>query len=254
SSDGVFLHHDHGADAVGVYSIGYSVAVIGTMVNTAVMTIWQPEATREYEEDRARAAATLGKLMSRLMAAMAIIWLAAAAAGGDIVRWLANERFHAAADYVPYIAGGVFFYGVLRLADTGLLIAKQLNWAALWWLAGGVVCTLLNVALVARYGGLGARMTQSIGFAVMSIGILSTAQTRFPLCLSWIRLAINIAMILAAGLVMIHPWHATPPISLLMKLPFGIVVVAVSVWITAPDWCARGIGYLCRKELADFRG
>ena len=76
-----------------------------------------------------------------------------AAAGGDIVRWLANERFHAAADYVPYIAGGVFFYGVSLLAESASLLAKQLNWAALWWLVGGLVCTLLNLALVPRYDG-----------------------------------------------------------------------------------------------------
>jgi O-antigen/teichoic acid export membrane protein len=252
SSDRWFLQYYHGAEAVGVYSIGYSVGVVGMMINGAVITVWLPEAARDYEQDPTRAPLNLGRLMNRIVVVMALSWLAVAAAGGDIVRCLANERFHDAADYVPYIAGGVFFYGVLRLADTGLLIAKQLNWAALWWLAGGVVCTLFNVALMPRYGGLGAAITQSIGFAFMSIGILSTAQTKFPLCLGWSRLAINIAMILAAGLVMIHPWHATPPISLLMKLPFGIVVAAVSVWITAPDWCARGIGYLCRKELADF--
>lgn len=253
SSDRWFLQYYHGAEAVGVYSIGYSVGVVGMMINGAVITVWLPEAAREYEQDPERARVTLGRLMERLLVAMALIWLAVAAAGGDIVRWLANERFHDAADYVPYIAAGVFFYGVLRLADTSLLIAKQLNWAALWWLAGGVVCTLLNIALVPRYGGLGAAITQSIGFAFMSIGILSTAQTKFPLCLGWSRLAINIAMILAVGLVMIHPWHATAPMSLLVKLPFGIVVAAISVWIMAPDWCAQAIGYLCRKELADFR-
>ena len=161
SSDRWFLQHYHGAEAVGVYSIGYSVAIVGMMVNGAVMSVWLPEAAREYEQDPARAQVTLGRLMSRLVALMALIWLVVAAAGGDIVRWLANERFHAAADYVPYIAGGVFFYGVLHLANTGLLLAKQLNWAALWWLAGGLVCTLLNLALVPRYGGVGAAVTQS---------------------------------------------------------------------------------------------
>jgi O-antigen/teichoic acid export membrane protein len=248
SSDRWFLQYYQGAEAVGVYSIGYSVGIVGMMINGAVITVWLPEAAREYEEDPERARVTLGRLMSRILVVMALIWLAVAAAGGDIVRWLANERFHDAADYVPYIAGGVFFYGVLRLADTGLLIAKQLNWAALWWLAGAVVCSLLNIALVPRYGGLGAAITQSIGFAFMSIGIFSTAQTKFSLCLDWSRLAIVVAIILTAGLFMIPPWHATAPIiSLLMKLPFGIVVAAISVWITAPDWCARAIEYLLRE-------
>jgi O-antigen/teichoic acid export membrane protein len=248
SSDRWFLQYSHGAEAVGIYSIGYSVAIVGMMVNNSVMSVWFPEASREYEQDPERARVTLGRLMDRLVVLMALTWLVVAAAGGDIVRWLANERFHSAADYVPYIAGGVFFYGVLHLANTGLLLVKRLNWAAFWWLAGAVVCTLLNVALVPRYGGVGAAITQSLSFAFMCVAILTTAQINCPISLDWSRLAIVIAMILAAGLVMIHPWHATAPMSLLMKLPFGIVVAAISVWITAPDWYARGIGYLLRRE------
>ncbi len=247
SSDRWFLQHYHGAEAVGVYSIGYSVAMVGMMVNTAVMTIWQPEAAREYEEDRARAQVTLGKLMSRLLAAMAIIWLAAAAAGGDIVRWLANERFHAAAGYVPYIAGGVFFYGVLRLANTGLLLARELKWSALWWLAGGLVCTLLNLALVPRYGGVGAAITQSASFAFIAFGILATSQAKFRVQLDWGRLAVTMLIILAAGVFLAPPWHGTAPYSLLMKLPIGIAVAIIVAWIMAPDWCITGVDYLRQR-------
>src|SRR4029077_14474305 len=94
SSDRWFLQYYHGAVAVGVYAIGYRVAIVGMMVNGAVISVWLPEASREYEQDQERAKYTLGRLMSRLLAAMALIWLTAAAAGGDIVRWLADERFH----------------------------------------------------------------------------------------------------------------------------------------------------------------
>jgi len=247
SSDRWFLQHYDGAESVGIYSIGYSVAIIGMMVNTAVMTVWQPEAAREYEEDRARAPGTLGKLMSRLVVAMAIIWLAATAAGGDIVRWLANERFHAAAGYVPYIAGGVFFYGLLRLANTGLLLAKQLQWSAFWWLLGGLVCLVLNLLLVPRYGGMGAAVTQSISFAFIAVGIFATAQTKFRILLDWGRLAAVMLVVLAAGAFLERPWHAAPFFSLLMKLPIGIAVAVIVTWMTAPDWCAKAVDHLRRR-------
>ncbi|MBM4260248.1 MAG: lipopolysaccharide biosynthesis protein [Deltaproteobacteria bacterium] len=143
SSDRWFLQHFHGDTAVGIYSIGYSVGIVGMMINNAVTAVWLPEAAREFEQDPRRAQNTLGLLMTRLIAAMAIIWLAVAAAGGDLVRWMANERFHGAAACVPYVAGGVFFYGVLHLANTGLLLVKQLKWAALWWLVGGALCLLV---------------------------------------------------------------------------------------------------------------
>jgi O-antigen/teichoic acid export membrane protein len=250
SSDRWFLERFHGPDAVGVYSIGYSVAIVGMMINVPVMGVWQPEAAREYEEDQARARVTLGRLMSRLIAAMAVVWLAATAAGGDVVRWFANERFHSGATYVPYIAGGVFFYGVLRLATTGLLVAKQLKWAALWWLAGGLVCVVLNLVLVPRYGGVGAAITQTASFGFIAMGILATAQAKFYVHLDSIRLGAIMLALLIVGICMAPSWHDVAPLSLLMKLPVGVIVTLAVAAIIAPDWCAKGIDYLRRSAFS----
>ena len=247
SSDRWFLQHYHGATAVGVYSIGYSVAIVGMMVNTAVMSVWLPEASREYEQDQERAKATLGRLMSRLVAAMALIWLMAAAAGGDIVRWLANERFHASAEFVPFIAGGVFFYGASQIALYGLVLVKQFKWAALWWLVGGLVCTLLNLALVPRYSGLGAAIAQSVSFAFIALGILTISQAKYRLQLDWARLVTVMTIILVAGIFLAPSWHGTALFSLLRKLPFGILVAIFVSWIMAPDWSSRVIEWLRQR-------
>lgn len=250
SSDRWFLQYYHGSEAVGVYSIGYSVAIVGMMVNSAVMAVWLPEASREYEQNRELAKATLGRLMSRLVAAMALIWLIADAAGGDVVRWLANERFHASAEFVPFIAGGVFFYGTSQLALYGLILAKQFKWAALWWFVGGLVCTLLNFALVPRYAGLGAAITQSLSFAFISLVIITTSQVMYRMQLAWKHLGTVMAIILSAGVLLAPSWHATASLSLLMKLPFGIAVATITAWVMAPDWCARGIKYWQRMGKA----
>ncbi|HEX4884777.1 MAG TPA: polysaccharide biosynthesis C-terminal domain-containing protein, partial [Casimicrobiaceae bacterium] len=238
SSDRWFLEHYRGGTDVGVYAVGYSIAIVGMLVNAAVMTVWQPEAAREYEEHPARAGATLGRLMSRLSAAMAVMWLAVTAAGGDIVRWLADERFHGAAAYVPWIAGGVFFYGILRLATTGLLLARQLAWSAAWWFAGGVVCVLLNFALVPAFGGAGAAATQVASFAFIAAGTMVTAQRKFPVRLEWGRLAASVALVVGAGLLLAPTWHAHALLSLAMKLPVGMAVAACVARIAAPDWWA----------------
>lgn len=246
SSDRWFLQYYHGAAAVGVYAIGYSVAIVGMMINAAVLSVWLPEASREYEQDRERAKCTLGRLMSRLLAAMALIWLTAAAAGGDIVRWLADERFHDSAEFVPFIAGGVFFYGASQLALYGLVLVNEFKWAAYWWLGGGLFCLLLNLVLVPRYSGFGAAISQSASFAVISIGIFCTSQAKYRIQLDWSRLAAVMFIILVAGLFLAPPWHAIAPFSILMKLPFGIAVASMTAWVIAPDWCARGV-YFVRK-------
>jgi O-antigen/teichoic acid export membrane protein len=244
SSDRWFLQYYHGATAVGVYSIGYSVAAIGSMVNSAAMSVWLPEASREFERDEEQAKVILGRLMSRLLAAMALIWLAVAAAGGDIIRLLANERFHASAEFVPFIAGGVFFYGTSQLFAHELMLVKQLKWAALWWFVGGVVCTLLNIVVVPRWSGFGAAMAQSASFAFISFGILATSQAYYPIQLARWRLALVMITILIAGVFLAPQWHALPSVSLLMKFPIGIGVASFTALVTAPDWCARGIEYV----------
>jgi O-antigen/teichoic acid export membrane protein len=249
SSDRWFLERFHGVNAVGVYSVGYSVSMVGMMIIGPVMAVWQPESAREYEADQVRARVTVGKLMSRLIALMGIIWLAVTAAGGDVVRWFANERFHAAAEYVPYIAGAVFFYGVLRLATTGLFMAKELKWAAFWWLIGGIVCMLLNFTLVPTLGGKGAAITQSISFGLITVGVFASAQSRFRVDLNWPRLAPVMLALFVAGIYLSPAWHRSAPVSLLMKLPVGIALAVGVAWVMAPDWCARGIYLLRRRAL-----
>jgi O-antigen/teichoic acid export membrane protein len=244
SSDRWFLQHYQGAAAVGVYSVGYSVAIAGTMINAAITSVWLPEAAREYEQDRVRAQATLGRLLYRLAAMMALVWLLAAAAGGDVVRWLANQRFHAAADCVPYIAGGVFFYGLSQLAFYGLVLVKQAQWGAFWWLIGGLLSTVLNWAMVPKYGLVGAAFVQSASFAFIALVILATSQAKYPLQLSWARLSLLIATTFAAALVLAKPWHGAPVVSLLMKVPIVALVAGAVAWAVAPDWCARAIGQL----------
>lgn len=250
SSDRWFLQHFHGDQAVGVYSIGYSVGIVGMMINNAITAVWLPEASREFEQEPLRAQRTLGLLMTRLVAAMALVWLAVAAAGGDVVRWMANERFHGAADCVPYVAGGVFFYGVLHLANTSLLLVKQLKWAALWWAIGGALCLLLNLALVRRFGAIGAALSQCLSFAAIALGILVTAQRRFPMRLSARPLLVGLVLIVLAGVFLTRPWHETAYWSLLMKLPAGMTVALVVLLLVEPDWRVRALHYMRQRAIA----
>ncbi len=170
--------------------------------------------------------------------------LMVAASGGDLVRLLANERFHNAVDYVPFIAGGVFFYGTSQLALSTLILVKQFKWGALWWFISGVAAALINLILVPMYGGLGAAITQCISFAIVSLGILFISQLFFRLELDIGRLSFVIVIILISGFLMTPAWHIVPYLSLLFKMPIGLVVAAIVVRTIAPDWYLRGMSSL----------
>jgi O-antigen/teichoic acid export membrane protein len=232
SLDRWFLLYFEDAASVGIYSIGYSVAIIGMVVSSALQAVWLPEAAREFERDSTEAQLQLGRLAEILVATLALVWLAVAAAGGDIVRLLAGPAFHSAADVIPLIAAGVFFYGVMQLASAGLVLMGKLHYAAWWWFAGAVLCVLLNWALVPGMGRVGAAAAQAIAFGFVGTGILISAQAVFPLRVRRARLALVVAGVAVLGSAMHPAWSSVPIQSLLWKAPVGVLVALLTLRVT----------------------
>lgn len=240
SLDRWYLGYFEDPASVGIYSIGYSVAIMGMMVNNAVTSVWFPEASRAFEQNPEEAQIELGNLAERLIVALGLVWLAITAAGADAVRLLANQRFHEACEVIPYIAGGVFFHGFLHLANAGTLLKKKLHHTIWWWLGGAFVCLTLNSLLVPEFSRLGAAITQTCSFAFVALGIYFSAQRVFPLKIRVLRLLSTLSMVALAGFVMQNAWATTPLYSLLIKLPVGLGISWLVLNAMAPDI----LGYL----------
>lgn len=250
SADRWFIEFFHGSAAVGVYSIAYSVATAGMMLNAAISSVWLPEVVREYERDRTGAQVTLGRLMTRLIALLSLVWLATTAAGGDLIRWLAPPRFASAADAVPMIGAGVLFYGIAQLAMSGVILMRKFSYAAICWACGGAFSLLLNAVLVRFYGNIGAAFAQAISFAAAGVAMFCVSQTVVRLQLQWMRLTAVTIVVFVSAAVMYRPWYPAASISLLAKIIPGCLVAALSCWIVAPDWllqasrlCAKPFGF-----------
>ncbi len=235
SSDRWFLGYFQDSASVGIYSIGYNIAIIGTIVNNAVHASWLPEASRLYEQDAALASQELGLLLERILMILAIVWLAIVASGGDVVRLLAGPAFHSAAQVVPLLAAATFFNGAMHLANAGLLLKKKLHLAIYWWVASAIICLGLNWYLVPMHGRIGAAITQVVTFAFVTLGIYITSQHFFPLKLRVFRLIILMAIIVSLGLVMFPAWSVSPIVSLLLKFPIGISIALLIFYFEAPD-------------------
>ena len=251
SSDRWFLVYFEDAASVGIYSIGYSVAIMGMMFNRAVTSVWLPEAVKEFEEKPDHSRETLGKACERVVIFYAIIWLAITAAGGDVVRLLAASAFHGAASIVPLIAGAVFFNGVSSLMRTNLLLAKKLNYSIMIWIAGGLLCVLLNLFLIPLAGRFGAALTQVTTFAAIAGGMLYFAQKVFPVNFRSLRLIFLICGMIALGLYMFPAWTNSPATSLLIKFPIGFMASIIILRLFEPE----GLNWITlRFALAIKRG
>lgn len=242
SADRWFLGYFEDAASVGIYSIGYNVGIMGMMINSSVTSVWLPEAAKVFEERSDRNRDILGQTIERLVACYAIVWLAISAAGGDIIRLLTAPAFHEAASIVPLIAGAVFFDGVNALGKTNLLLVKKLHYSIWSWIVGGSLCFLFNLLLVPSMGRVGAALTQATTFAVIAAGMSFLSHREFPISFHWRRLGLLLCGVTAFGVVMVPAWANTPILSLLFKLPVGLLAGVVILRYCAPEemrWVAR---------------
>lgn len=210
SSDRWFLGFFENAASVGVYSMGYSVAIMGMMANNAVLSVWTPETAKAFESDPKQAQVILGMTAERLIIGFACVWLAITAAGGDAIRLLAAPPFHEAARIVPAIAAAVMFHGIIHIANAIFLLRKRLKLTLWFWFIGALFSMALNTTLIPLLGMLGAAISQAVSFFFVAIGMLIGAQRLYPLRVNWCRLGYVLTGILVAASAM-FPSGAKPP-------------------------------------------
>lgn len=235
SSDRWLLGYFESADSVGIYSVGFSVGMMGMVINNAIHAVWTPEVVNEFNNHPDTAQTKLGLVTEKIICAFGCLSLAVVAAGGDTIRFLAAPVFHEGADIIPFIAVAVFFHGVTHLAKASLLLMKQLYYSMWCYIAGGVFCLGANFLLIPLLGRTGAAMTQALSMAVIAISISWFAHGIYPLQIRWPRLLLILTGLLLSGIIMTPPWSIEPLLSLGMKLPVGIIIVLLVIMMNTPE-------------------
>ena len=235
SSDRWFLAYFNDATTVGVYAVSYTIAVMGLMVNNAVLPAWTTEAVREVESGQESGPAVLGKVAERFIAVLLVVWLAVAAAGGDIVELLAAPEFHVARVIVPFIALAVFFHGIIHIASGVFIVTNKLQKTIVWWVLAGVLCVLSNVVLIPLFGIVGAALSQVLGFGFAAVGLMLASAKVYPLQIDWRRLVLFAIVVGGCGILMSPPWSEVPLMSLLIKLLPGLAVVLIGIRLFIPN-------------------
>jgi O-antigen/teichoic acid export membrane protein len=248
SSDRWILKHFFGEQVVGIYSFAYNVAIIGIIVNTAMVLIWFPESIRAYEKDNQGASRVLGEVWGGLALLLSLVWLMVTSFGGDSIRLLADSRFHGGAAYVPWIAGGVYFYGMAQLANTGLLISKNMKPAANYWFFGGLLNVISNYFAIQLWGAYGAAVINCFSFGFIYFGVMRESMRYYKLNLKRGKLLLAAVVILISGLLMGPAWYSFPLASICLKLPIYFGISLCLTWLIVPSWV-----FQFKAQLKDFR-
>lgn len=210
---------------VGVYSIGVSFGLTQKLFLSAFEYAWAPF---YYENARQPDAKRLFSAMTTYgVAVLALMTAALSATGRDLLAVATHSQaatYVEAADVVTWTAVGVFFQGVYLLTSIGLNLTKRTEYYPVATGTAAAANVALNLALVPRFGMMGAAWANAAAYALQALMALRFSQRFYHVDYQTRRIALLVGAALAACLAA----RALPAMNPLAGVVVrGLTVVAI---------------------------
>lgn len=168
SVDRWFLNYHVDSKVIGIYSVGVTIATIGMFLNSAFISVWMKEIVGYYEKENFDKI-YITKVAVNIIYGLSAVWLFLAVFGGYLLKVLTTSEFHGAVVYIPWISGGVLFYGFYHIIGTGLFLSKNLKYSAKAMIIAGVFVVTCNFIFVNKYGAIACSIIQMVGFFLAAL-------------------------------------------------------------------------------------
>jgi O-antigen/teichoic acid export membrane protein len=225
SADRYFVEALASREDVGIYALAYKLGYIGNYALLGpFLMVWFPYVFSLGALDKQKR--IVGELGPYFLCVLTALSLAIALFAAELVDALANRPgFRAAASAVPWVALGYWFWGWFQLAQTGFYVVKDTR--SLPWLTGAAALfnALANLALIPRFGFLGAAIATAATFALLALATQVRVRGVFEHRVQWSRI---LAPLAAAGVAYAAARIAAPRVD----APAWIVkAIAFALWL-----------------------
>ena len=207
---------------VGMYTMGVSFGLTQKLFLSAFEYAWAPFYYATAREPDApavfRTVATYG------IATLALMTAGLSAIARDLLDVMTRGIFVEAAPVVAWTAFGVLCQGIYLLTSIGLNITKRTQYYPVATISAAAVNIGLNLALVPRYGMMGAAWANGAAYALQAVVAFGFSQRFYPVQYEYAR----VVRIGAAALIAFLAGRAIPSVPPLAGVALrGIIVVAV---------------------------
>lgn len=152
--------------AAGLYSFGYSYALIISVFTNSIMNAWQPWLYDNVSDGNYENIKKSNKMLNTLGFTLMTIFIIM---GPEVIMILGTQPFYEAKWMVAPVVTGCFFqfiYGYFSLME---IYCKRTELIAIGSVAAAVLKILLNLYAIPRYGYVGAAYTTMISYAALMI-------------------------------------------------------------------------------------
>ncbi len=239
--------------SLGLYALAYKLGYIPNyLLLGPFLLIWYPFVFSL--PDRPTQRETIGKLAHLFLLAMSGLCLATALFAQDLVAAATGTSADAAAaEAVPWIAGGYWLWALYQFLQTGLYIEKQTAALPMITLGSFVANLYLNAVLVPVLGYSGAAIATMLTFLVLCATSHGVVQRVFPVRYRWGRIITPaVAAVVTFAVAEATPWPALSPAGRAVRAGLLLGWLAGGAIALAPG--ERGdLAAAVRQRLRSFR-
>jgi O-antigen/teichoic acid export membrane protein len=150
------------------------------------------------------------------------------ATGADLLALMVPDTFAPAADVITWTAVGVLLQGVYLLTSIGLNITKKTQYYPLSTVAAAAASIALNVALIPRFGIVGAAWANAAAYGLQAAIAYRFSQRFYPIAYEWRRL-LRVAAAALLGYLVARQLPAMSPLAGVLARGTTVVVVTGGV-------------------------
>jgi O-antigen/teichoic acid export membrane protein len=200
--DRLTLNEFRGLDDVGVYGIGARLASVVKLFLTGFQGAWAPIVFSTFRESGAPDRfATVFRYYLFIVSA---ILIGLSFYSKEILLLLTTETFSRAYVVVPLLVLSAILASIAEYFTYGIQIAKKTHYRMLLNAAVLMLSLILNLALVPRFGIIGAALSGVISFTLLTIVAMRLSQRLYHIPHKWLRIgAGTLLAIVASNLVII---------------------------------------------------
>jgi O-antigen/teichoic acid export membrane protein len=231
-ADRLIIQHVRSLSDVGVYGVGYRLAMVVSLVLVGFQGATMPLIlARHAETSTPTDVARIFRIFSAIALSVFVLLSIMAA---PLLQLLAPPAYHGAVPVVPFLVLGSAFAGMYMFAP-GMAIAKDTGTIAKLTVAAGVANVLLVLALVPWLGILGAGIGTAVTSGAWFLSLMHASQRHYPVPHDW--RALGTALLVAGGIVAVGMATLPPSgralggASLLARGAFVLAGVSAASWL-----------------------
>lgn len=223
--DRFFVNQYRGNAELGIYSLAVRIASVITFLMTAFQLAW-PAFAYSIRDDR-EARRTYSYVLTYLL--FVTCWISLAL--GVLAPWLVHDvfarhgGFARSAQAVPLLAFATAAYSGYTVLAIGIGRARQTQYNWIVTGAAAIVNVGLNVALIPRYGMMGAAVATLVAYVALFLGMWLNSRRVYPVPYQWRRVlllssvaggltglawGLHVPLGVAIGLCVVYPLVLAP--------------------------------------------